>query len=320
MPDSTPHSASRASLLVAFACLYFFWGSTYTAIRIGTQYMPALVMGGVRYVASGALMLAWCRWRGFKLFYPPRAMLVLAAVGFFLLSLSNGALIYAEKSVPSGLASLMLAAMPLMVALAEMILPGGEPLPLRGWLGLGLGVVGLAALVWPTLRSAFLPSAASARLAGIGVLLCGALAWTIGSLISRRARLKVPTFVAAAWQMMLGGLISSLAATLLGQWPQARFNEAAVGSIAYLVVFGSLVGYTSFVYLLEHVPVAQVSSYAYVNPVVAVLLGILFLAERPEPAEFAGMALVVVSVFLVNTARVARKRVPIEELEQLPGE
>jgi drug/metabolite transporter (DMT)-like permease len=117
--------------------------------------------------------------------------------------------------------------------------------------------------------------------------------------------------------MLLGGLISMIAGTGLGQWPQFHVNAASVGSVAYLVVFGSLVGYTSFVYLLEHVPVAKVSSYAYVNPVVAVVLGILLLGERPEPAEFAGMAMILLSVFLVTSSRIPARP---SKLEPLPGE
>jgi drug/metabolite transporter (DMT)-like permease len=127
-------------------------------------------------------------------------------------------------------------------------------------------------------------------------------------------------FVASAWQMLLGGLISMIAGSCLGQWPQFHVNVASVSSVAYLVVFGSLVGYTSFVYLLEHVPVAKVSSYAYVNPVVAVVLGILLLGERPEPAEFAGMVLILLSVFLVTTSRIQAHPSNPAELERLPGE
>jgi drug/metabolite transporter (DMT)-like permease len=156
----------------------------------------------------------------------------------------------------------------------------------------------------------------------LGVLLAGALAWTVGSLLSRHARLPVNSFVAAAWQMLAAGAFNTLMGTVLGQWPQFHVNAASVGSLAYLITGGSLLGYTGFIYLLEHVPVAKVSSYAYVNPVVAVLLGIFLLHERPEAAEFAGMAGIVVAVFLLTTAQVkARGKLkPIGELEQMPEE
>jgi drug/metabolite transporter (DMT)-like permease len=298
-------AASTASIVLSFACVYFFWGSTYTAISIGAAQMPPLLLSGTRFFIAGAILLAWCRWRGLRLLWPLKTMLILGLVGFFLLSVSNVSLVYAEKTVPSGLASLVLASIPLFVALAEMLLPGGEPLSVRGWLGMALGFAGLAALVWPSLRSGF--AGDFTRLVAIGVLLAGALAWTVGSILSRHARLPVNSFVAAAWQMLLAGAFSTLLGTALGQWPDFHVNVASIASQAWLITGGSLVGYSAFIYLLEHVPVAKVSSYCYVNPVVAVLLGILLLHERPERAEFAGMAAIVVAVFVMTTAQVKAK-------------
>jgi drug/metabolite transporter (DMT)-like permease len=324
MANSSAHPAkkvaSAASIVLAFACVYFFWGSTYTAIRIGAAQMPPLLLAGTRFLIAGAILLAWCRWRGLRLLWPPKIMMILGLVGFFLLSINNVALVYSEKTITSGLASLLMAAMPLFAALAEMMLPGGEPLPARGWLGMALGFVGLAALVWPSLRSGF--AGDSARLLAIGALLIGALAWTAGSLLSRHARLPVNSFVAAAWQMLIAGALNTLLGTALGQWPQFHVNVASVSSQAWLITGGSLIGYTAFVYLLEHVPVAKVASYCYVNPVVAVLLGVVLLGERPERAEFVGMAAIVVAVFVMTTAKVKAKSgphtgepSPIEELE-----
>jgi len=298
-------AASAVSIILAFASLYFFWGSTYTAIRIGAAQMPALLLAGTRFFIAGAILLAWCRWRGLRLVWPPRTMLMLALIGLILLSGSNVALVYAEETVPSGLASLVLAVMPLYVALAEMALPGGEPLPPRGWFGIALGFAGLAALMWPSLRNSMAGN--YVQLAGIGVLLAGAFAWTVGSLLSRHARLPVNSFVAAAWQMLCAGAFSSLLGTALGQWPEFHVNLASVGSLAYLITGGSLLGYTAFIFLLEHVPVAKVSSYAYVNPVVAVLLGVFLLHERPEKAEYAGMAAIIVAVFLLTSSQIKAK-------------
>ncbi len=280
--------------------------------------MPALLLAGTRFLIAGAILLVWCRWRGLRIAWPPRTMLMLGVMGLLLLGGGNVGLVYAEKSVPSGLASLVLAVIPLYVALIEMFLPGGEPLPARGWLGIVLGFAGLAALLWPSLHTGL--AGDRGRLWAIAALLAGALSWTVGSILSRRTRLPVNSFVAAAWQMLFAGAFSTALGTALSQWPDFHVNAASVGSQAYLITGGSLLGYTGFIYLIERVPVAKVTSYAYVNPVVAVLLGIFLLHERPEPAEFAGMACVVLAVFLLTTAQVKAKPRPIEELEQMPAE
>jgi len=175
----------------------------------------------------------------------------------------------------------------------------------RGWLGMTLGFAGLAALVWPSLRTGF--AGDFTRLVAIGVLLVGAFSWTVGSILSRHARLPVNSFVAAAWQMLIAGAFCILLGTVLGQWPRFHVNVASIASQAWLITGGSLVGYSAFIYLLEHVPVAKVSSYCYVNPVVAVLLGVVLLGERPERAEYVGMAAIVVAVFVMTTAKVKAK-------------
>jgi drug/metabolite transporter (DMT)-like permease len=312
--------ATTATIVLAFASVYFFWGSTYTAIRIGAAEMPALLLAGTRFLIAGAILLAWCRWRGLRLMAPPKTMLILGFIGLLLLGGGNVSLVYAEETIPSGLSSLVFAVTPLYVALIEMVLPNGEPLPRRGWLGLLLGFAGLAALLWPSLHTGL--GGDRTLLWAIAALLAGALFWSAGSIFSRHARLNVNIFVAAAWQMIAAGAFNTLLGTALGQWPRFHVNAASVGSLAYLVTGGSLLGYTSFIYLLEHVPVAKVMSYTYVNPAVAVLLGIFLLHERPGPAEFAGMAAIIMAVFLLTTAQVRSKGAsrPVEELEQMPAE
>lgn len=297
--------ATRLSIVLAFASVYFFWGSTYTAIRIGAAEMPALLLTGTRFTIAGLILLAWCRWRKLRLFFPAKTMLMLALIGLLLLGCGNLGLVYAEETLPSGLSSLILAVTPLYVALIEMFLPGGEPMPARGWLGMVIGFTGLTALLWPSLRVGL--SGNRSVLLAIFALLAGALVWTIGSILSRRTKLPVNSFVAASWEMIFAGVFNTVLGSLLGQWPQFHLNRPAIGSLAWLITGGSLLGYTGFIYLLEHVPVAKVASYSYVNPMVAVLLGIFILHERPEPAEFVGMAAVVIAVFLLTTAQMKAK-------------
>ncbi|MGA9668890.1 MAG: EamA family transporter [Terracidiphilus sp.] len=310
--QQTAHSgkktASTASIVLAFASVYFFWGSTYTAIRIGAADMPPFLLAGTRFLIAGAILLGWCRWRGLRLLWPRREMLMLIAVGLLLLAGGNVGLVYGERYVPSGMSSLIWAVTPLYIALIEMALPGGEPLSARGWLGLMLGFAGMAALLWPTMHNGV--GGDTAFLVSIGILFVGALLWAVGSIVSRRAKLKVNTLVAASWQMLAAGVFSVALGTALGQWQQFHLTPSAVGSLAWLITGGSLLGYTAYIYLLEHVPVSKVASNTYVNPVVAVLLGILLLHERPGPTEFVGMASIVIAVFLLTTAKVKVKSNP----------
>ena len=282
--------------------------------------MPAFLLSGLRFFIAGTILFGWCRWRGLRLGWPPKTVMVLGLVGLLLLGGGNVGLVYAEKTVPSGLASLVLAVTPLYVALIEMVLPGGEPLPVRGWLGMATGFLGMAALLWPSLRTGF--GRNGTLLLAIAALLAGAFSWAVGSVVSRRSRLPVNSFVAAAWQMVIAGVFCLALGSALGQWRDFHLTASAAGSLAYLVTGGSLLGYTGFIYLIEHVPVAKVSSYSYVNPMVAVLLGILLLHERPEKAEFIGMACIVVAVFLLTTAQMKAKGQPqaAEELEQLQAD
>ena len=313
-------AVSSTSIVLAFASVYFFWGSTYTAIRIGAAQMPALLLSGTRFLIAGAILLAWCRWRGLRIFWPAPILLRVGLIGLLLLGCGNVSLVFAEKTVPSGLASLIFAQVPLYVALLEMVLPRGEPLPARGWLGLALGFAGLGTLVSPSLHTGL--AGDRALLVALGVLVAGTLFWTSGILVSRRSRMPVNSLVAAAWQMVVAGVLTTTLGTTLGQWPQFHVNAAAIGSLAWLITGGSLVGYTSYVYLLEHVPAVKITSNAYVNPMVAVVLGILLLHERPAPAEFAGMAAIVVAVFLLTTSHMKAKGKlqPAQALEQVRAE
>jgi drug/metabolite transporter (DMT)-like permease len=313
-------TASVASIVVAFACLYIFWGTTYTAIRVGVTVIPALLLAGVRFVISGAILLAWCRWRGMKIAHPPRALFNEALVALLLLGASNVSLVYAEKTLPSGLAALSYAVIPLYVALVEMFLPGGETLSPRGWLGILLGFAGLAGLLLPSVRTALRGSSAVSW--ALVALLGGAFSWTVGSIYSRHARRTIPVFVAAGWQMLIAGLFNTALGTALGEWPQAHLNRAAAISMLYLITGGSLIGYSAFVYLLEHVPVAKVTSYTWVNPLIAVLVGAFLLHERLVSTELAGMVAIVAAVILLTTSQIRAKGEPksVEGLEQLPAD
>jgi drug/metabolite transporter (DMT)-like permease len=294
---------NTASLAIpfAFGCVYFFWGSTYTAIKMGVQYLHPLVLGGMRFLIAGTLMLAFCSLRGMRILLPARQIGWLSVIGLILLGGGNIGLVFGERYIASGLAALLVAVMPLYVAVLSMLLPRGERLQARGWVGLGLGFVGLIALMWPALVQRV--EGHHQQVLGCAIMLGAAFLWAVGSLLSRELKLPVNPMVAAGWEMLAAGIASSVAAFTVGGWGASHWTRGAVGAVAYLVTFGSLVGYTAFVWLLENVPVAKVATYAYVNPVVAVILGAILLGEHLIPTEYAGMAAVVIAVALVTSSR-----------------
>jgi drug/metabolite transporter (DMT)-like permease len=244
--------------------------------------------------------------RGRKVLYPPAQLLQMAVVGVLLLMGGNLTLSYAEKYVASGLAALIIAVTPLWFLVLDSLLLGDHHIALRGKIGLGLGVAGLLVLLWPDLSSA----SALGRVqfwASIS-LLGGSFSWALGSVLAKKWKSSdVDPFSATAWQMIAAGVANFLAAFALGDLSRAVWTVRGVSAMLYLVVFGSWVGYTAYIWLLNHVPTSKVSTYAYVNPVVAVFLGWLVLHERVSGYILAGSAIVVASVALVTSAPVTLK-------------
>jgi len=303
-PVTNPSKTLSTRVLIAFACVYLFWGSTYLAIRFGVQVLSPYMLGSVRFLIAGPLMLGLCAARGLRLRQSWRDLGLLAAIGILMLGIGNMGLVWCEQYLPSGLAALLYAVIPVYVGLIEVFLPGGEGLRAKGWFGIAIGFAGLVVLLSPGLRAG-LHGAGGQLMASI-VAVTSALAWTFGSVLSRRAKLKAGAFVAAAWEMLFAGIFN-FGLLLAIQGPRglrdAHWSRQGFWSIAWLVTFGSLVGYSAYIYLLDHVPVAKVSTYAYVNPVVAVILGAIFLRERMVGIEYAGMAAILIAVYLVTSSK-----------------
>ena len=297
------NSGSRLStkVLIAFGCVYFFWGSTYVAIRFGVEVLPPFVLGAVRYTMSGLLMLAFCWARGISLRLTGREAWIQATIGILMLTGGNVGLMYAERTLASGLSSLIIAVIPLYVALFEAVAPRGEGLRARGWLGVATGFAGLLVLLWPGLRESL--HGDRGQMIGAMFALGCALSWTAGTIVARRCKMQVSPFASAGWQMTIAGLFNGVMMLALGDWRGGHWGAQAYASVLYLVTFGSLVGYTAYIYLLEHVPVAKVATYAYINPIVAVALGALFLHERMVGIEYVGMAAILVAVWLVTSSK-----------------
>ncbi len=293
-------------ILIAFACVYVFWGSTYLAIRTGVQVLNPFFLVAVRFLISGPIMLGFCAWRGLRLRPSRRDLGMLALIGILILGIGNMGVVWAEQYLPSGLASLLVAVVPLYVALIEAVLPRGERLQMLGWVGVAIGFLGLLLLLLPGLREG--PKGHSGLFLGSAVALLSAFAWTCGSVLSRRAKLSTGPFVGAGWQMLFAGLFNVLLTLGTGGARNVHWTAQGIWSIAWLVTFGSLVGYTAYVYLLDNVPVAKVATYAYINPIVAVVLGALLLHERMVPVEYAGMAAILIAVYLVTSSKLTSER------------
>jgi drug/metabolite transporter (DMT)-like permease len=289
----------RLNVILAFALVYVFWGSTYLGIRVAVEHVPPVLLAGVRFTISGSLMLVCCALTGRRVRVSRRQLAQLATVGFILLGVSNVVLAWSELYVPTGLAALIVAIVPIWFLLVERwLLPSHDQATPAAVGGVALGALGVAVLFWPKVvgggRLGWMQHVACVA------LLCSSFCWAFGSVLSRRWKLAVDPLVAAAWQMLAAGLIDSVAGIALGQHHRAVWNATGIAAIAYLIIFGSWVGYSAYIWLLRHVPTSKVATYAYVNPVIAVFLGWLFLGESIDGYIVAGAAIIVPAVALVT--------------------
>jgi drug/metabolite transporter (DMT)-like permease len=306
---SRTQSPSRFAVILAFGLVYLFWGSTYLAIDIAVRTIPPALMCGLRFSIAGVVMLAVCAVTRRRIWYSARQIVLASVVGILLLMGGNLTLSWAELSVPSGLAALIVAITPLWFLVLDSLLLGHHRISWRGKAGLGLGMVGLLVLFWPELHSSSTLGRREfwSSLALIG----GSFSWALGSVLSKRWQSGMDVFSATGWQMTAAGAGNLLFALTAGDFSGVAWTTRGLGAVFYLVVCGSWIGYTAYIWLLEHVPTSKVSTYAYVNPVVAVFLGWLILHERVDRFIGMGSVIVVLAVILVTSAKVKEKAVAV---------
>lgn len=307
MPSTTPRPASQAAIWAGMLIIYIVWGSTYLGIRFAIETMPPFLMASFRFLVAGLLLYIWRRRSGDPA--PTRANWRAALViGLFLLLGGNGGVVWAEQRIPSGIAALLVGSTPLWMVLIDeglrRVAPQQRPSQARpGWVGyagLLIGFGGIVLLVSPT------------ELAGMGqhVDLLGALvvtgaafSWACGSLYSRTADLPASPLMAPAMEMMVGGVALGLLGTFSGEWARLDVPNISLRSwlgLAYLIVFGALVGYATYTWLLRNAPITLVSTYAYVNPVVAILVGNLLAQEALTPRVLVAALVILGSVALIT--------------------
>ena len=298
-PASSPR---RLHVVVAFAAVYLLWGSTYLAIRISVEHLTPLLMGTLRFTTAGALMLAFRAITGNRIAVGRRDLLRLALIGILLLITSNVVLAWAETYIPTGLAAMFIAITPLWFMLLERITHSTDRLSSRGIAGIVLGIAGVVILLWPDL-SGHASFGATQLFGSVLVIVCS-VSWACGSILSKRWHMPIDPSTASGWQMLFAGLINGCLALAFGDLHRATWAASSLWAIVYLIIAGSLVGFTAYVWLLKNVPIAKVATYAYVNPIVALIIGCAFHGEKLDGYMLAGSVIIILSVILVTGAKI----------------
>jgi drug/metabolite transporter (DMT)-like permease len=289
---------SHALAYVAWIVVCIVWGTTYLAIRIALESVPVALVGGLRFTAAGLIMLTALRLTGQSL-PAPRMWRALAFSGFLLLVIGNGAVVWAEQYVASGLAAVMVAMVPFWTVVVEAARSDGDRPSARTSVGLAVGFAGIVVLVWPEL---FTGTTGTYFVAGVIALQLACAGWALGTSFTKRNTVSPSPAATSAMQMLAGGLIFLAIATVTGEWSDLTFTMRSAGAILYLVLFGSIVAFSAYVYALKHLPIATVSLYSYVNPLIAVVLGTVLLSEPFSSRTVVASALVFAGIAVVRSA------------------
>lgn len=315
--ESTHRSTWKT--LSAFAIIYFVWGSTFLAIRVGVHEVPPLILAAIRFGIAGAVLYAWVMATGER---SPSARQWMSAslLAIFIFVVDYGLLFWAEQRVPSGIAAVMLATIPAFMTLSEIIFLRTQRLTVRLGLALLIGIGGVGVLMSRTLDLGGAPIDTLGALA----LLIASISWSISSVLSRKLPLPASKMLSSGAQMLAGGVFLTLAAAAFGEFHHfhpSSVSRAAWFSLAYLIVAGSIIGFTAYVWLLHHESPTKVGTYAYMNPLVAVIVGYFLGGEALGPRTILGTLLVLVSVVVITTtpAKRAQPVVPVEDQAEVLG-
>ena len=291
-------------VLLAFSIVYFVWGSTYLAIRVGVREIPPFLMAAMRIGFAGAILYLWLRIRGTvaPTRHEWRSASLLAVLIFVL---DYGLLFWAEQHIPSGIAAVMMATIPVFMALCEILFLGTQRLTVRLAFALVVGLGGVAVLVSHSLNFGETP----VNTAGAVALVTAAISWSVGSMLTRKLSLPVSKPMSSATQMLMGGVFLMLVSAACGELRGLHLQTVSLKAwlcLAYLIVAGSIVAFTAYIWLIHHESPTKVATYAYVNPVVAVVLGYFLAGEAVGPRTLLGTLLVLASVILITSTSTKR--------------
>jgi drug/metabolite transporter (DMT)-like permease len=285
---------------LAYVCFFIVcsvWGTTYLAVRVALDSMPVLLLAGIRWMSAGLIMSALMLATGRGL--PPlRLWGPLAFLGLLMNVLGNGLVVYAQQHVASGLTAVLIATTPFWQALLERLLPAGERFSRRSMGGLALGFAGIVILVWPQMTNG--GAGGGAFVGGVIAIQVACVGWVIGTSYAKRHELGDNPFRSTALQMVFSGIMLLAAATAHGDWAHVTFTTQGLVAVAYLTIAGSLIAYSAYIYAIQHLPLSLVSVYAYINPVIAVALGTVFLSEPFTTRIAIAAALVLVGTWIVG--------------------
>ena len=292
--------AVRKNAWIAFAAVCLIWGTTYLAIKVALETIPPFLMGGIRYVIGGGVLASWLLMRRETL-PPPREWPRLAVLGFLMITLGNGGVVWGEQYLASGLTAVVIATSPFWMVAIDAMLPGADRLTLRQLGGLFIGFCGILLLVWPDLTL----GGASGRAVVLGILALqvACIGWSIASAYTRRHAVSRNVLGVAAVQMVFGGLFLILAGTAMGEWQDLTFSPRTTAALVYLTLAGSVIAFAAYSYALRYLPIATVSLYTYVNPVIAVALGTALLGEPFRVSMLVAAATIAIGMFVVRPAR-----------------
>lgn len=293
-------AAVRRRAWLAWAAVCLIWGTTYLGIKVALETIPPFLMGGIRYVIGGTILAVWLVARRDGL-PPVREWGRLALLGFLMISLGNGGVVWAEQHLASGLTAVVIATSPFWMVAIDALFPGAQRIGLRQWGGLFIGFCGIVLLMWPELSLGGATGRATAL--GILALQVACAGWAVASSYTRRHAVSRNVLGVAAVQMFFGGLFMTIAGTLTGEWPHLGFSARTVGAMVYLTLAGSVIAFAAYSYALRHLPIATVSLYTYVNPVIAVALGTLLLGEPFRPAMLVAAGVIVVGMLVVRPSK-----------------